>query len=560
MKKSKVRVIRLTALAVALGSALPVFAAGASNDAPEKVSTGASLVLANISWESPRHGDMTTAALQTEKAATQAITPLEIETSGKIGTTNSDMAPVPNGGNPQLLIKKGALNEGFKMAQFQLPGGSRDAGEGPSQREARRPELLSDLKFGYAYGSDSELTYLKNRDLNSSVRDNFTGFNPTVFGFVDYRPNNWLATKLEVTLEVPLVLREEKVVVLPDGSVQFQRKSKPSLLIDQAYATFKNLAGPFDFTIGRRNFEDGRLWLYDGALDAFIVNHKLGDFHTEASVSRENLVDADLLVNVPKGKINNYMLYTEYRGIEDHKLAGYVIKRADKAKLEGDPVLTGVRAYGRPTDRFNYWAELGFARGKDNLKQKLDGYAYDVGGTYRFPGLPLQPALTLGYAFGSGDDNPNDTRNKQFRQTGLQSNEGRFGGFTQFKAYGETLDPELSNIKILTAGIGFRMAPTAYVDIVYHRYKLVKIASEFRSSGVTAQMNQVDTHLSKKVGDEIDIVLGFRNLFGYRRLGFEVRGGWFRPGNAFLRNVGTDEEPVIRKADKAISVLAVIIW
>lgn len=546
MKKSKVGVMWSTAFAVALGSALPVVAAEASNDAPESVPTGASQVLADISWESLRHGDITTAALQT---VTQAITPLEIETSGKIGTTNSDMAPVPNGDNLQLLIKKGAPNEGFKLAQFQLPGGSRE-GTGPSQREARRPELPSDLKFGYAYGTDSELTYLKNPDLDSRAPDNFIGFNPTLFTFVDYRPNSWLETKLELTLEVPFVIKEEPV----------RQGRKTSLLIDQAYVTFKNLAGPFDFTIGRRNFEDGRLWLYDAALDAFLVKHKLGDFHTEASVSRENLINGDLFVNLPKGRVNNYMLYTEYRGIEDHKLAGYVIKRVDKAKLEGDPLLTGVRAYGRPTDRFNYWAELGFARGKDDLNQKLDGYAYDVGGTYRFPSLPLQPALTFGYAFGSGDDNPNDTTNHQFRQTGLQSNEGRFGGFTQFKAYGETLDPELSNIKILTAGIGFRIAPTAYVDIVYHHYKLDKIASEFRSSGVTAQMNQVDTHLSKKVGNEIDIVLGFRNLFGVRRLGFEARAGWFRPGNAFLRNVGTDEAPVIRKADKAISLLAVFIW
>ncbi len=69
-------------------------------------------------------------------------------------------------------------------------------------------------------------------------------------------------------------------------------------------------------------------------------------------------------------------------------------------------------------------------------------------------------------------------------------------------------------------------------------------------------MNQVDTDHSKKVGSEVDIIIGFRNLFGFRRLGFEVRGGVFFPGNAFRY----EESGEIRKADKSISLLSVIIW
>lgn len=448
----------------------------------------------------------------------------------------------------------------LQVAQFQLPPRPREGELPPSQRDARKPELPSDLRFGYAYGSDTEVTYRRDADLNKGLRDNFVWFAPTFFGFVDYRPSNWLEMRLEATLERIFPIREEDFVTLPTGETVKAEKQRLSLLIDQAYVTIKNVADPFEFTVGRRNFEDPRLWLYDTALDAFIVKHKYGHVHTEASVSRENLVDGELLFKIPKGRTNNYMLYTEYRGIEDHKIAGYAIRRVDSTGTEGRPLFYGVRAHGRPSDSFNYWTELGFVRGKDELNLKLRGYAFEVGGTYRFPKLPLQPSFTLGFGYGSGDGNPNDNRNTEFRQTGLQSNEARFGGVTQFKAYGEAIDPELSNLKIFTAGFGFRPAANMFVDLVYHRYRANEIADQIRNWALTAQMNQDDTQLSRDVGSEIDIILGFRNLFGLRKFGFEVRAGWFFPGKAFRNEDATDpSNPVFRPADRSFSMLLVFI-
>ncbi len=447
------------------------------------------------------------------------------------------------------------------LAQFQLPKPPAEATR-EAERQAAAP-LASDLTFAYAYGSDSELAYRKDPDLNKSVRDNSITFAPTLFGFVDYRPTPWLESRVEGTFEVFIPVKEEERVVLPNGDVTFpDRRTRVSLLIDQVYVTIKNLTGPFDFTAGRRNFEDPRLWLYDAALDAFITKLRLGDFHTEASVSRENLWDLDMMRNVPKGRIDNYIWYTEYRGIEDHRLAGYAIYRYDHARpaTDGRPLFMGVRAFGRPSDAFNYWTELGIVRGKDELTQKLSGSAVDVGFTYRLLDLPYNPSFTLGYASGSGDGNPNDNRNRAFRQTGLQSNETRFGGVTQFKLYGEAVDPELSNLQIFTAGFGFRPLANVFVDLVYHRYRLNSFAEELRGSPVTALMNQGDTPLSKDVGSEFDVILGFRNMFGLRRLGFEVRAGWFFPGSAFLRNDGDETNPIIRKPDKSVSILAVIIW
>lgn len=453
--------------------------------------------------------------------------------------------PIKRGPHPQL-------------AQFQVPGGVREGT--PTPGRPARTELPSELRFSYAYGSDSELTYRKNADLDNRLGDSGAFFAPTIFGFLDYRPNAWLSSRLEVTLEMPFDVKRQRPIPLPDGSILLPEKRRTSIVIDQAYATIKDPGAIHEFTLGRRNFEDPRLWLYDAALDAAIVKVSQGYLQTEASLSRENRLDGDLLNNVPKTKITNYIVYTDYRGIEDHRLAAYWIKRDDRTRVEGRPIWMGVRAYGRPSDRASYWYDLGIARGRDELQQKLKGTAFDVGYTYRYPGAPLSPSVTVGFAVGSGDANPNDNTNKQYRQTGLQSNEARFGGLVQFKRYGETLDPELSNIKILTAGMGFRPFSNAYVDLVLQRYTLREIADENRSWALTALMNQDPTIQSRDVGSEIDFIIGFRNLFGVKRLGFELRAGVFFPGKAFRNDVTVDpDSPAFARAHKAVSVLAVII-
>jgi alginate production protein len=265
-----------------------------------------------------------------------------------------------------------------------------------------------------------------------------------------------------------------------------------------------------------------------------------------------------MLKAVKETRTDNYIAYLEYRGIEDIKVAGYTIKRDDRQGQEGKPILIGLRAYGMPTDRFNFWSELAVVRGKDEDNKRFSAHGFDVGATYRFPDVGLQPALTLGFASGSGDGNPNDNKNTEFRQTGLHSNEFKMAGVSKFKYYGEALDPDLSNLRILTMGVGFRPASTVHVDLVYHRYRANEPTDEIRNWALTARMNQDPTRRpSKDVGTALDLVLGFRNLFGVRRLGLDVRAGLFFPGRAFRNDVSTDpEDPKFRTADKGISVLA----
>ena len=446
----------------------------------------------------------------------------------------------------------------YRLAQFSVPKETRK-GDTPGKQAVEAVKLPSVLKYQYAIGSDTELSYLKNPDLNRNVRDDSIIFAPTFFGLLTYRPYSWLDTTLELTLERQIPLHEEDNVVLPDGSVKLRERKRLSLLVDQANVTFRKL-GPFEITVGRRNFEDERLWLYDVALDGFSVKYKQGNFHIEASASRENYFDGEMLFHVPRiNSIDNFMLYLEYRGIEDNKLAAYAIQRNNRWGAD-KPLHLGMRMYGSPADRFNYWYEFALTRGQDDEHHDFMGKAFDVGAQYRFLDLPLKPSVTLGYAYGSGDNNPNDNKNHEFRQTGLQSNEGRFNGVTQFKIYGEMLDPELTNLRIFTAGVGFRPAGIVFLDLVYHNYRLVEMAEgDLFSSSLTARMNQDPTQQSKDLGNEIDIILGFRNLFGFRKFGFEVRAGKFFPGRAYRIPEGDPNAPTFRGADNAFSMLAVLI-
>ena len=268
-------------------------------------------------------------------------------------------------------------------------------------------------------------------------------------------------------------------------------------------------------------------------------------------------MDLEAIKEDKPDRINTIMMYTDFRGIEDITLAGYVIRRDDRDRQEGQPLTLGLRALGRPTMNFSFWAEFAYMLGEDELSREFSALAIDFGGTYRFRTLPMSPNFTLGFALATGDENPNDTKNQEFRQTGLQSNEAKFAGVTEFLIYGEALDPELSNLLIFTAGAGFRPIGDISVDFIYHHYRFDEIAGEVRNSGLTAITNQDPAKLSKDVGDAIDVVVGFRSLFGVKRLGMDLRGGIFFPGKAF-RNANSDGS--FRKADTGASVVGKFWW
>lgn len=409
----------------------------------------------------------------------------------------------------------------WRMAQFQL-----------KSAEGEVKELPKRLTFSYGFGADVGIALRTDQDLDRAVNDDAYIVTPSLGGSVTYRPNDWLHLQLEGTLDQEW-RRGPEVVVLPDGKLQLDEKRPTSLIIDQAFARIRGFAGPLEITLGRQTFSNLRNWAFDTTLDAAAVSARTRTYLVEANVGRNALVDLDLLTRETKGRITTYRLYAEYRGFESIQFAGYGIFRDHLDRQEAEPVHLGLSSLGAPTENFNYWAEFSYLVGQDELSRKFSAYAFDVGGTYQLRSLPLNPNVTLGFASATGDGNPNDNRNNEYRQTGVHGNGTRFTGITDFQIYGNALDPELSNLEVFTVGVGLRPVPIVSVDFIYHYYRLDKISTKLRDSAVTAQMNQDPSRQSKNVGSALDIVFGMRNLFGVPRLGIDLKTGWFFPGDSF---------------------------
>jgi hypothetical protein len=144
---------------------------------------------------------------------------------------------------------------------------------------------------------------------------------------------------------------------------------------------------------------------------------------------------------------------------------------------------------------------------------------------------PLHPVLTLGYAYGSGDSGGGTDH--AFRQTGLQSNAGLLGASSRpVYGYGEVLRPELSNLHILTAGLGFPLADYADLDFFYHYYRLAEEAAELRRASVNAALS--GTSLS--LGQEGDVVFNLdlgKMIKSERQIKFRATAGVFDAGAAY---------------------------
>lgn len=512
----------------------------------------ASLAGAFIGWESLRRGDV---RMDPNFGIPLAEPAFRYKSSVFAAAGKFFKNRVEDGVTDENVMEARRLFEVGEEAQFQLPKHKaqmyrqKGIGDPPSP-------LVQFLKFEYSYGSESEINYRENADLDNSLKDDALILTPELNGFVRYRPTNWLEATLEMIFDREIDVVEEDFAVLPDGEIKFAPDRRFSLLVDQLNVTIKQIIAPFRLTVGRRNFEDQRHWLYDTSIDVALASFKQGKFRTDVWVGRENLVDLEAVKNDPPDRINTSMVFTEYRGIEDIKFTGYVVFRDDRDRQEGQPLHLGLRSLGNPTVNFSYWAEFAYIIGQDELKRDFQAYGFDVGATYRFRGFPFNPNVTVGVAYATGDGNATDNKNNEFRQTGLQSNEAKFGGVSEFLVYGEALDPELSNLRILTAGLGFRPLHGVSLDFVYHQYRLDEIAEEIRNSPLTAKMNQGGV-VSKDVGTAFDIVLGFRSLFGIKRLGMDLRGGWLFPGKAFPKEVDDFD---FRNANKGVSFVGKFWW
>lgn len=324
---------------------------------------------------------------------------------------------------------------------------------------------------------------------------------------LEWRATERVATVLEFRQSA--LYREDE----EDGSL-----SRDNRRLGETYVFIREVLGPdLDLQIGRQDFDDPREWIYDQNLDAVRLIARRPSWRLEISGSTM-LSDAS-----PRDlDSTNLIAYLSNNDPRRH-LAAYALHRRIDAELAEETTHAGVRALGRWLPDNESWLELALFRGSI-AATRMEGWAFDLGSTWnpRFAG-PL--SITLAYAVGSGDASPGES-DRTFRQTGFHDNNGKFGGVTSFRYYGELMEPELANLKILTAGLGLRVARRTSLDLVVHHYRQYAAAARLVDSELDMRPDGVHPDL----GWELDLIFGSR---AWRSWDFEAVGSWFEPGDAF---------------------------
>jgi hypothetical protein len=313
----------------------------------------------------------------------------------------------------------------------------------------------------------------------------------------------------------------------------------------------------FDFELGRVNFEDWRRWWWDEELDALRVSYRSEAVFAALAVNQELLPtrsDQDF-VDPEQEDVFRVLAESSWSYRPNHRLGLFFLHQDDHSSTpapgrrvshdrqdESDATLTwlGLRALGErglgTAGSVVYWLDAAGVRGRDESvefeagvtgdseRRDVRGWAVDAGLTWTLP-VPTSPRLSLGYAVGSGGEADAGT-DRSFRQTGIQDNEGGFGGVRRFSQYGEALDPELSNLQIASVAVGISVLRSSSLDLVYHHYRQVESSPLLRNARLENELDGAHTD----VGNGFDLVLALEE---WRRVELDLIGSAFRGGDAF---------------------------
>lgn len=291
--------------------------------------------------------------------------------------------------------------------------------------------------------------------------------------------------------------------------------------LSEGYVIIHQLGGaPVDVQIGRQRFRDSREWFFDDYLDAARVHVTLPAVKVEAAVSRGISPGAE---RVRERRDELQFLMSAATRLFGTKVAAHTLARRDATRNER-VVWIGGSMEGGAGGNWRYWGNVVTRRGS-SATSRLTGWASD-GGVKHTWNRRWSPVLTLGYAFGSGDRTRGDGLDTRFRQTDLEDNQAYFGGLRRIAIYGELFDPELSNLHVLTAGVGVRPWRGFGLDAIYHRFAQATPTASLPSGNLNGELNG----LRRLLGDELNVVMTLRAT---RSVDLDLAVGAFLPGAAF---------------------------
>lgn len=366
--------------------------------------------------------------------------------------------------------------------------------------------LTETLSFGGQLEAKSE--YKHDFDLDEAKDGNERKDRLSFRGEFSWEPTDDFFALLGFRTQVEQVTEEGEPLMRSSNGV-----------ITEAYGYWRDAFGSgMHLQLGRQDFDEPREWLYDENLDALRTIWSRDGLRVELSASTV-LTDG----SAASRDLDNLIAYVSNNDWDRH-LAAYVVDRRDNSGPTNKPIHFGVRALGEWLPDNDVWAELSVLRGY-NATGDLQGHAFDLGTTWS-PERADPYYFTIGVAHGSGDDDPVDGVDKSFHQTGLHDNNGKFGGVTSFRYYGELFDPELANMHIYTLGVGRRFPNRSSLDLVLHKYNQVELSTVLMNTGIKAKPDGVHDDL----GIELDLIYGTR---GWDDWDVELVLGAFFPGKAF---------------------------
>ncbi len=283
---------------------------------------------------------------------------------------------------------------------------------------------------------------------------------------------------------------------------------------------WRNLLGDtVDLQVGRQDFDDSREWIYDKDLDGVRLI-STGDTLRAQYFAATILGGAASQRDQGSINVGAYLSNLD----DDQQLAAWFLHRDFEQGNDGRLTHVGLRAIGDWWSPADTWLDLGAVAGEEDGRDVF-GWGGDLGATVRARNSSL--AWSLGLAYASGDDGSGT--DSAYRQSGLQDNNAKLGTATSIRYYGELLEPELSNMRILTAGVSWWFEERSSLALIYHDYLQVEASDSIRDSNLDMDPNGI----GRDLGSELDLVLSSR---AFESVDLEFVAGGFFPGNAFDTN------------------------
>ena len=311
--------------------------------------------------------------------------------------------------------------------------------------------------------------------------------------------------------------------------------AETSYRLRQLHFEYENDDETLRWRLGRQKLEDDTGFFVDSRLDGLRYTQRGGRTRFDLSLTREAWFESG--TEERDDIVYNALGVFRFDGTELSRWQPWLLHR-----LELDPDGTelsqatwvGLQGLVNLDDRVGYWLNAalrtGVRRGEDGDRDRtLGGHALDAGITWTLD-RRFDPSITLGAARASGDRSGSDD-DEGFRQSGLHSNEFRLGGRNRFRYLGEVIDPELTNLRVLTLAVGARLDKRWAVDVAWHRYAQVRADDRLRGADLRYEPSGESTEL----GDALDVVVGFR---GSKSLAVLGTAGLFDPGAAFADDPG----------------------